>query len=247
MKKQVVLRDKAYKLTGNKSPIYFILNSRNSRRKPLLHFDGTRNRALRYSSNQPSPFEDEQDDNAIIEPVIFEDGMLFVSKTNPVLQEFLEIHPGFGTIYDLIDNEKSADKEIDVLDASLEAQVAAKEMDIEMLETIGRIALALNVDRMSTAELKRDVRLYAKNSPMDFLNTLNDPMLKLQSLAANSLAQGLLSVKNKGKDIYFNLPSNKKKLMSIPFGESAVNTLATFFKTNDGVELMSTLEKRLES
>ena len=184
MKKQTVLKDKTYRLKGNTSPIVFILNSRNSRRKPLLYFDGERNRALRYSSNQRTPFEDEQDDNAIIQPVVFEDGMLFVPNTNPVLQEFLSYHPGNGTIFEEVDNEKNATEDVELLDAQLEAQVAARDLPIEMLETVGRIALSLNVDKMSTAELKRDVRLYAKNSPVDFLDTLNDPMLTLQNLAS---------------------------------------------------------------
>ena len=246
MKKQAVLKDRTYRLKGNKAPIVFILNSRNSRRKPLLYFDGTRNRALRYSSNQSSPFEDEQDNNAIIVPVVFEDGMLFVPKTDPILQEFLSYHPGNSTIFEEVDNEKDATAYVETLDAQLEAQVAAKNLDIEMLETIGRIALSLNVDKMSTSELKRDIRLYALNNPEDFLDTLNDPMLKLQSLASNCLAQGLLKIKNKGKDVYFNLPQNKKKLLSIPFGDSAISTLASFFQTDDGIELMSMLENKLE-
>ena len=154
MKKQSVLKGRTYRLKGNKAPIVFILNSRNSRRKPLLYFDGTRNRALRYSSNQSTPFEDEQDNNAIVVPVVFEDGMLFVPKTDPVLQEFLSYHPGNGTIFEEVDNEKDATIDVETLDAQLEAQVAAKNLDIEMLETIGRIALSLNVDKMSTAELK---------------------------------------------------------------------------------------------
>lgn len=246
MKKQTVLKDKVYRLKGNTAPIVFILNSRNSRRKPLLYFDGTRNRALRYSTNQQSPFEDEQDNNSILEPVVFEDGMLFVSHRNPVLQEFLSLHPGNGIVFEEIDNEKDASTDMEVLDSQLEAQVAARDLDIEMLETIGRIALGLNVDKMSTAELKRDVRLYSRNNPQDFLNTLNDPMLKLQSLASNCFSSGLLILKNKGKDIYFNLPSNKKKLLSIPFGDSALHTLASFFQTNDGIELMSMLENKLK-
>ena len=246
MKKQTVLKDKTYRLTGYTAPIVFILNSRNSRRKPLLYFDGERNRALRYASNQRSPFEDEQDDNAIIQPVVFEDGMLFVSKTNPVLQEFMSYHPGSGTIFQEVDNEKDATEDVDMLDAQLDAQVAAKDLPIEMLETIGRIALSLNVDRMSTAELKRDIRLYARNNPTDFLNTLNDPMLKLQNLASKCFSEGLLALRNKGKDIYFSLPSNKKKLISIPFGDSPVFTLASFFQTNDGIEVMTMLENKLE-
>jgi len=75
---------------------------------------------------------------------------------------------------------------------------------------------------------------------------LNDPMLKLQSLASKCLAEGLLKMKNKNKDIYFNLPQNKKKLLSVPFGDSPIHTLASFFQTDDGIELMSMLENKLE-
>ena len=76
MKKRKQLVDKAYKLTRNAAPLPFMLPTRHNRRNPLLHFDEeTRtNRPLRYARNQNSPFEDEQDGNAIVEPIIFEDG-----------------------------------------------------------------------------------------------------------------------------------------------------------------------------
>ena len=99
---------------------------------------------------------------------------------------------------------------------------------------------------MSTAELKRDVRLYAKNDPQDFLDTLNDPMLKMQNLASKLVDQKILILKNSGKDIYFNIKGNKTKLISIPFGQNAIYTLATFFQTDDGIEVMTMLENKLE-
>lgn len=247
MKNQSVIKDKTYRLMGRTAPISFILNSRNSRRKPLLYFDGQRNRALRYSSNQSSPFEDAQDDNAIIEPVVFEGGMLIVPKTNPVLQEFLSYHPGNGTIFQEIDQEKDATVDVDRLDSQLDAQVAARDLSIDMLETIGRIALGLNIDKMSSAELKRDVRLYAKNNPEDFLDTLNDPQLQLQSTAAKCFSEGLLKLKNKNKDIYYNLSNNKKKVVGIPFGESPVSALVSYFQTDEGIEVMDLLSNKLEA
>ena len=95
MKKTKTLVDKVYKLTRNSVPLSFMLPTRNSRRYPLLWFDeeAGANRVLRYARNQRSPFEDEQDGNAVMEPIIFEDGFLRVSRTNPVLQEFLYYHP----------------------------------------------------------------------------------------------------------------------------------------------------------
>ena len=72
--------DKQYKLTRETPPLSLILASRHTTRFPLLYFDEDTglNRPLRYARNQNSPFQDEQDDNAIIEPIVFEDGFLHV-------------------------------------------------------------------------------------------------------------------------------------------------------------------------
>jgi hypothetical protein len=74
--------DKQYKLTRETAPLSLILASRHTTRFPLLHFDEDTglNRPLRYARNQNSPFQDEQDDNAIVEPIVFEDGFLHVPK-----------------------------------------------------------------------------------------------------------------------------------------------------------------------
>ena len=70
-----------------------MLASRNSRRFPLLWFDEEKGeqRALRYARNQQSPFEDEQDGNAILEPIVFEDGFLTVPKSKPIITEVFRI------------------------------------------------------------------------------------------------------------------------------------------------------------
>ena len=100
MKKKKEIKNRIYKLRNGHQPLSFTINSRNTRRKPLLYFDGEHNRPLRYASNQKSPFEDEQDKNVILDPVIFEDGMLYVPKNNPVLQEFLHYHPDNGSVFE---------------------------------------------------------------------------------------------------------------------------------------------------
>ena len=244
-KKTIVLKDKYYKLTSNKAPLSLTLNSRHSRRNPLLYFDGESNRALRYASNQKSPFEDEQDGNAVLEPIVFERGLLFVPKTNQVLQQFLSYHPGFGKMFEEIDNEKDASVEVETLDYELEAQLMARDLDVEMLETVCRVALGMNTDKMTTAEMKRDVRVYAKREPRDFIETLNDPMFSIQSKVSKYFQEKLLIIKN-GRDVYFNLPKNKKKLLTVPFGENPTYIVASFMQTDDGIETMRLLDGKLE-
>jgi hypothetical protein len=234
-KKKQSFVDKTYKLTRDKAPLSYTIPSRNTRRSTLLYFDeetGT-NRSMRYAKNQKSIFEDEQDGNVILEPIIFEDGFLRVEKQNQILQEFVEV-----------DKERDASLDVDFLDVALEAQVLAKDLDIEMLETVARIVVGLRVDNLTSAELKRDVRMFAGRYPEDFMEALNDPLLKLQNKCAKFFSEGLLVLKNK-KDVYYNLKGNKKKLLTVPYGEDPLFILASFLQSDEGLEVMRILEDKL--
>lgn len=239
--------DRIYKLTGDIAPLSLMIPARNSRRSPLMYFDEEKgiNRPLRYARNQRSPFEDEQDGNAILEPIVFEDGFLFVPKTNPVLQEFLSYHPSNKHLFVEVNKEVDASVDVEALDYELEAQILAKDLSLELMETIGRVVIGLNVDKLSSAELKRDIRLFAKRYPQDFLESLNDPLLILQNKCSQFLSNSLIVMKNE-KDIYYNLKQNKKKLLTVPYGEDPLFILASFFQSDEGQSVFSLLSNRLK-
>lgn len=245
MSKQV-LEDKVYVLKRKVFPMSLMLCSRNTARKPLLYFDEEtgQNRPLRYARNQKSPFEDEQDGHAILETIVFEDGLLTVPKNNQVLQKFLAYHPENGTLFQELDTRKDATEQIDWMMVQLEAQNTAINLDLSTREAIGRIVLGARVDRLSSEELKRDVLLYARNNPEEFLQMTNDPELRLQNIAAKALQDGLFVLKNNRRDIYFNLPDNKKKLMGIPFGDDPIKLLTAYLQSDEGIELYKVLEKK---
>jgi hypothetical protein len=243
--KEAPLVDKLYKLRRDAAPLSYILPSRNSHRHPLMYFDGTSNRALRYSPNQKTPFEDEQDKNVILEPIIFEDGFLKVPKTNPVLQWFLEIHPDNGKKFEVVDNEKDAETELEVMNYEVDALIAAKQLGLNDLERIGRVILGRDVTKMSTAELKRDVLVYARRNPKEFLNTLNDPMTNMSATVALMFDKGLLGYRA-GKDVHFNLPNNKKRMLTVPYGEDRDYIVASYLQSDEGLETFKLLEPMLE-
>ena len=101
---------KTYRLLREVAPLSFMLASHHNKRTPLLYFDEEKgiNRPLRYARNQKSPFEDEQDGNAIMEPIVFEDGFLRVERGNQVLQKFLYYHPHNGSIFEELNPAKDA-------------------------------------------------------------------------------------------------------------------------------------------
>ena len=235
--------DKVYRLIIG-SPLSYTLASRNHPRYPLMWYDEdtNTNRALRYASNQKSPFEDAQDGNAIIEPIVFEDGLLSVSKKNPVLQEFLSYHPLNGVVFLEVDKEKEAHVEVEDLNIEVDALIAARGLTLEQIEMLTRVMFGKDPSVISTAELKRDMLVFAKQDPRGFLSILNDPELQYQDQVRVFFDKNLLAVRNNGKDIYFNTPTNKKKMCSIPFGENPYDVASHFLRSDEGIDALKMLE-----
>lgn len=248
MKKVKTPKDKSYKLKKDVAPLSYMLPSRNSRRVPLLYFDTESgvNKPLRYAVNQKSPFEDEQDGNAILEPIIFEDGFLFVPKNNPVLQEFLHYHPQSGSVFVEVDNEKDASKEVEILNIEVDALIEARKLNIEQVETLSRVLFGHDISKFTTSELKRDILIFAKRDPHSFMSAINDPMLKLQGKVALFFDQNILSFRNNRKDVFYNTSSNKKKMLTVPYGEDPIYIVSSFLKSDDGIEALKMLESKLE-
>lgn len=235
--------DRVYRLKAG-SPLSYTLASRNHPRFPLMWFDEQNNinRPLRYATNQKSPFEDDQDGNAIIEPIIFEDGFLRVPRTNPVLQMFLHYHPLNGNVFVEVDNEKDAMSEVDELNTEIDALSEARQLSIEQIEMLTRVMFGTDPSRLTTSELKRDILVFAKKEPKEFLNILNDPELKFQSKVRLFFENKLLMMRNNEKEVWYNTSTNKKKMLSIPFGEDPYQITASFLKSDDGIESLKMLE-----
>ena len=245
MKQSNQLLDRVFVLTKDKAPLSYALPSRNTKRFSLLYFDGTTNRALRYARNQKSVFEDEQDDKAILEPIIFEDGALIVPATNPVLGKFLDLHPLNGEVFRELNQENEANDDIEMLNIELDAQVMARSMSIETMESVGRLIYGPSVDKMTSAELKRDIMLYARKYPKQFIELANDPDLEDSAMASKALSNGLFTLRNNNKEIWFNMPGNKRKLMNIQPGEDPVSALTVYFESEEGAPIAEAVKSKL--
>ena len=81
------LKDRVYVLKGDMSPITYTIQTRHTPRKPLLYWDEEKgmNRELRLASNQKSLFVDEQDGYSTLQHLIFQDGVLNVPRTEPLV------------------------------------------------------------------------------------------------------------------------------------------------------------------
>tara|TARA_R100000544_G_scaffold36615_1_gene25277 strand:+ start:557 stop:1198 length:642 start_codon:yes stop_codon:yes gene_type:complete len=209
-----------------------------------LHFDEDQgyNRALRYATNQKSPFEDEQDGNVVLAPVVFMDGLLHVPANNQALQHFLSLHPLLDIKFEEVNNEKTATIEVANLDMEVDALIEARGLSLEMMETVGRILFDVDTSLMTTSELKRDILVYAKRSPQSFLTVVSDPQLVFNGAVASFLDHKVITWRNNQKEVYFNTPSNKKRMMAVPFGDDPMVALQSYFKTDEGLEQFDALQ-----
>lgn len=245
MKTKAKFTTKVYRLKKDMAPLSYMLPSRHSSRYPLMWFDEEKgiNKPLRYARNQKSPFEDEQDGNAILETIVFEDGMLTVQRDNQVLQEFLALHPQKDDIYEEVNNEKDAAKELDYYNSELDAQILAKELPLEKLIIVAKAIFGASVDRMTTPEIKRDILVYAKYNSQEFTDTVNDPMLDLQHTVDLFFEERILS--SKGNSVYYNLKNNKKLMLAVPPNVERSFVVASFLQSDDGLAMFTILKNAL--
>ena len=166
-------------------------------------------------------------------------------KTNQVLKKFLDVNPLKGKRFEEVNYEKDAAKDVETLNAEVDALIEARSMTIEQMEETHRVLYSSNTNKITSAELKRDILVFAKNEPTEFLNIINDPIVKLQSQVQKFFNEGILM--QKGSKVHFNTKSNKKRMLSVPNGEDVNLTVASYLQSDDGIEALKLLEKTLKN
>ena len=236
------VKDRVYYLKSQNKPISYMLRSSN-----VYWFDKEKGyeRELKYCQNQKTPFVDEMLGDQRLEHIIFRNGALFVEKEKTVLQKLLSLyHPHKDNIFYEFLPEVIAEEELDVLEMQADAIIAARELDIDMAEAIMRVEVGSKVSQMSSKELKRDLLIYARNNPELFLDLLDDDNVLLRNFGIKATEVGILKLSSDQRTFLWG--SNNRKLMNVPFDEHPYTALAAWFKTDEGMEIYSNIEKQLK-
>jgi hypothetical protein len=235
------IKDRVYYLTGNKKPI-----SRSIKSSNIYWFDEGKGyeRELKYCENQKTCFVDEMKGDQRLAHIVFRNGALFVEKSKTVLQKLLSLyHPNKDQLYYEHKPQEIAKNEIDILELEIEALMIAKDLDIDMAEAVMRAEIGSEVSKMSSKELKRDLLLYAKNNPELFLELVNDDNVQLRNFGIKATELNIIKLSPDQR--HFMWGSNNRKLMTVPFDEHPYSALASWFKTDEGMEVYTNIEKQL--
>ena len=239
-KKKWEIKDRTY-ILNNIAPLTYKIKSRG-----ILWFDEEEgvNKEIRYCVNQDSLFVKEQDDHARLGHIVFVDGALNVPKNDPALQKLLSIyHPDAGSKWHEHDESVIAEDEVDTIEFELKALNLVNDLDIDHLEAILRTEMGSGVTNLSSKELKRDAFRFAKHNPKLFIEISEDEDIKLRNLANRSVEAGILKLTD--DNTVFKFAANGKKVMTVPFDQHPYAALAQYFKTDEGVDLMKSITKKL--
>lgn len=239
-------KDRTYVLSGKKSPLVYSLPSKHSQRKPLLYFDKELgyNRELRYATNQPSPFVDEQKGTSTLGRIVLRDGKLVVPKERVALQKLLSLyHPLKDIVYYEFDPVGISENELDWIELELASLNLAKQLNISEAEAILRVEFGSKVSELSSSEIKRDLMIFAKRKPQLFIQLAEDDNVQLRNVGVKAVEQGLLKISQDQRT--FSYGQTDRKLMTVPFDEHPYSALAAYFKTDEGMEVYKAIMKKL--
>ena len=237
------IKDRLYILKGGKKPL-----SRSIRAAGVFYFDEEKGyeRELKYCQNQKTPFVDEMIGDQRLEHIIFRSGSLHVPRNKQTLQKLLSLyHPHRDKIYEEYKPAVLAEEEIDILEMQVDALTAARNVDIDMAEAIMRVEKGSNVSKLSSKELRRDLLVFARNNPKLFLELADDENVMLRNFGIKAVEAGILRLSSDNRNFLWG--SNGRKLMIVPFDEHPYTALAHWFKTDEGMEIYSNIEKRLNN
>jgi len=240
------IKDRTYLLANGLEPLTYTLQSKHHDKSSLLWFDENlkTQRELRYATNQNSPLVDQQSGEATLGHIVFRNGTLTVTKEKQNLQKLLSLyHPMKGVKYSEFNAVEEAVDDLETIEYIIEALNTARDMDIDQAEAILRVEVGSKVSDMSSKEIKRDLLIFAKENAQLFIELANDENVQLRNVAINATELGLLDLSQDQRT--FAWAKTGRKIMNVPFDENPYSAMAAFFKTDEGIEVYKSIEKKL--
>tara|TARA_R100000458_G_C8257465_1_gene233422 strand:+ start:63 stop:953 length:891 start_codon:yes stop_codon:yes gene_type:complete len=210
-------------------------------------------RTIRYIPGETSIFKDEQSKEARLkEPIMFTNGLLVVSKQDPNLRKFLDMHNGNasnpnrkgsrGIVYRKVDNEVNAKKNIEKVRSEVDALSLALTMPIDKLVGYAKV-LGVNIDK-STEEIRWDMKVLAQKDPIAFIDGLSDPRTEVREIILKAKEYSILDfTKNK---VCWIVGTERPVITVVPIGVDAIDKMVDFCMSDEGSNIMEEINKRLE-
>lgn len=206
---------------------------------------------IRYSINEESIYKSEQPSHVELTDIIVTNGSLRVYEDQPNLLLYLRLcnwnkdNPnrvqGSSHIFFEYDPEAVAAQAIDDEEVEIDARHAAKTMEIDELVELA-LGVGMNVNR-SAKEVRHDMMQFAKRSPREFLEAMDDPKVKRKTEVLQAIELGV--IRKEQRAIWLKETLGDVSIHVIPVGQDPLDHFvdATLF-TKEGEDAWGKVEKK---
>ena len=236
-----------FRLMRDRKPPSLILQTKDAKRNRLVARNPKTNRPepIRLSLSHASPFVSEQEGEALLAHIEFIDGTLVVQHDDDPVLNFLRHHPKNGTLFYEYNPKKEAEKEFEELNLEAEAMSLARSLELSVLEAVMNVLSDGGMDTKENYEIKRAAMLYAKKHPADFIRMTKDPDIEMKNIVRQAFNMKFMGFRNNNKEIFYNLPENKSRLMVVPEGEDPYVAFESYLMSEKGRGLFEYLKKEI--
>ena len=236
--------------TGRKQKIYQLVEGGGVwfklSQKDITIYDSEKDtvRSIRYCSNEPSIYVDEQSQNGRRAQIVFVDKMLGVPASQPNLQDYLDKHPGNtkngGNTFYEINHEQKTDTLIQDEFLAHDAISLIREKSIdELIPVILYLGISLE---QRNQEIRRELLIEAKSNPQAFIQLFDNPLVKMRASISLAASNGILKINQDG---VFWAESNRL-ILATPVGQDGVDMMTKFCLSEKGSLVHQEILKRLE-
>lgn len=200
-------------------------------------------RAIRYIPREDSIYVEEQTSKPMKQPIIFENGRLWVARSQPNLKKFLDRHPfnedNGGTLFRRVNLQKQA--RVD-LEQEFQAMDAIRLIREKTLNEILAVATAFGVNtERPVDEIKHDLIQYAKSNPKAFIEAFDNPVIETKAIVRKAMSSGVVM-----HDLgHIKWVDNKGHILAIPVGQDPVEVFSRWCMTETGSVVLDEIKRQL--
>ncbi len=200
-------------------------------------------RAIRYIPKEDSIYVEEQTSKPMKQPIIFENGRLWVPKNKPNLKRFLDMHPtnsaNGGNTFRKVDLAKTASLDLKKEYQVIDALALIRQRPLTDILTVAT-AYAMNTDR-PVDEIKHDLIQYAKKNPNAFIEAFDNPVIETKAIVKKAMNAGII-MHDKG---HMKWVDNKGHILAIPVGQDPQEVFSRWCMTETGSVVLDEIKRQL--
>lgn len=231
------VKEREYRLVDNQRPITRSIQRAHTKERALQYFNKEtgKTHTMRYSSNQPSFFIENQskDPKDILDAeIIFNFGTLKLGVEDTNLQKFLHIHTDFGVLFEEHDPSKLARQNVENRKLKNKAESLIETVGNSMNRAIASLEAVGYIEAWTNDQVEEAIWDFVGKEPKKYIEYCDDPNTAIKGVAKSALAKGNLIYKN-----FRFYDADNTLLLEVDRNKNEYDEIANYFKTSDGRNL----------